>query len=85
MTSEFRETIDELEDIIFSDGAGAVCAWVNKNQNNIRRALLIADRLMQDPTDRLTTSSSTADWVDACMWECMRNEMLKEINQEKGS
>lgn len=41
------EAMEELDGIIFSDGPGPVCGWVNKNQNMIRTALAQLERVQR--------------------------------------
>ena len=59
----------------------------NNSLETIRRALMIADKLMQEPSDRMDTAGEFFYWPEGevCptnIFKAMRDQLLIEVDQE---
>lgn len=69
-----------------SDEAFPSDEWLHRNHETIRRALRIADKLMQEPSEAMQVAAVGNDWasgklVAIATFRAMRDQMLKEIEQ----
>ena len=88
MTTEFKDVLDKQP--VTSDCYHAHGRWAFENRERIRRALLIADRLMQDPSDGMYRKADEAFWHrkhsgrNVCyesIYKAMRDQLIKEATE----
>ena len=93
-THDFKTTLDLLE-IASKPKWGRhrdlredrLLSWLENNQETIRTAMLIAEKVMGEPTDEMALAGNDEyDYgigIENCktVFKAMRDEMLKEIGQ----
>lgn len=80
MTTEFKDALDAYD--TFNANGEYVCDLHDYTKGTIRRALKIAHRLMQDPSEGMIEAAQNSPF-DSYQddFETMRDQMLKEIDE----
>lgn len=94
MTTEFKEAITDLYFLSSEHSSEQYHCYINKHGEAIQRALKIADRLMQEPSDAMAFQAYDEIFInkhfgydDAAMspmkdaFKAMTKQMLTEIDQ----
>lgn len=94
MTNEFKDALDGLRK---AENGNAIKLggdiytrhdWCDHHIPAIHRALLIADKLMQEPSFRMSeigfgavVSLDREETAERAAWKAMRDQMLKEVGE----
>lgn len=91
--TEFKEALDRLEDAMSIKGNieswEAVALCIGTEFNTIRRALIIADALMGEPTSNMIQASFNAPYLGKMSyesilvseWKAMRDQMIADLDK----
>lgn len=84
MNTEFKDALDAVNESLeyYKNAPHPSIVISDNHKQTIRRALKIAHRLVQEPSEGMRQLSSS-DWPSTD-WENMRDQMLAEIDNADG-